>query len=205
MAEDSKNIYQRLAVVQSQVVAPKQEGGRFGKARSAEQILEVLKPLCKKHGLYLYTTDDIEEHNGRNYIVATATVVNVDKPEETHGASAAAWEGEVDRGLDASQVTGKTSSYAKKYALQNLFAIDDTKDADHDDEPSSSPSASTNASDMATDTQKSKIVELLRALGVKVGDIPGVLRDDYQITDTTKMTMAQAIRIIDALEARRSS
>lgn len=125
-----KNVYQKLLDAQKEIVAPRDVDGRFGKARSAEKILEAVKPICQKHGLLLYTSDVMYSHNGRNYITASAYIVNVDKPEEVVSADAYAWENEASSGLDTSQVSGKTSSYAKKYALQNLFAIDDTKDAD---------------------------------------------------------------------------
>lgn len=134
------NVFQRLLNVQKTAKAPREISGKFGKGRSAEQILEAYKPVCNDNGLYLNTSDEIVSVGDRHYVTATATVTNVDKPEETHSATASAWEGNVPLSnagseiLDTSQVSGKTSSYAKKYALQNLFAIDDTKDADQDDE-----------------------------------------------------------------------
>lgn len=139
------NVYQRLILVQQGAVAPREISGKFGKGRSAEQILEAYKHICNKHGLFLNTTDTISQVGDRNYITATAYVTNVDKPEEQHFASATAWEGDVPISnsgnaiLDTSQVSGKTSSYAKKYALQNLFAIDDTKDADIEDHHTQAP------------------------------------------------------------------
>jgi hypothetical protein len=141
MVASTKNVYQRLLEAQAEAVAPREINGRFGKARSAEQILEAIKPVCRKHGLFLHTTDVIHQVGDRNYITTTARVVNVDKPEEFVEAEASAWENSASGGLDTSQVTGKTSSYAKKYALQNLFAIDDTKDADfsHDENVDSDP------------------------------------------------------------------
>ena len=135
---DTKNVYQRLLEVQKEAKAPRSIDGKFGKARSAEQILEAYKPVCNKHGLFLSTSDEIKEIGGKNYIVATATVVNVELPSEVFSVTANAGEGEIPKNkydgdiIDSSQLTGKTSSYAKKYALQNLFAIDDTKDADQD-------------------------------------------------------------------------
>lgn len=138
MATEELNIYQRLLEVQKELKAPRDIKGRFGNARSAEQILEQAKPVCNDHGLYLYTSDEVKQVGERNYITATATVVDV-LSKETHSASAEAWEGQVVNSLDTSQVSGKTSSYAKKYALQNLFAIDDTKDADQDEAPKMKP------------------------------------------------------------------
>jgi hypothetical protein len=130
MIGDNKNVYQRLLEVQKEARAPRSVDGRFGKARSAEGILEAYKPICNEHGLFLMTSDVIHTEGDRNYILSTATVINVHNPQEQVSANAEAWEGNVVSGLDTSQVSGKTSSYAKKYALQNLFAIDDTKDAD---------------------------------------------------------------------------
>lgn len=132
------SVYSKLYEVQKIAKAPRAISGKFGKSRSAEQILEAYKPICNDKGLYLYTSDKVVRHGDRNYIEATATVINIEDPSQTHSATALAWENEVELSkagsaiLDTSQVTGKTSSYAKKYALQNLFAIDDTKDADND-------------------------------------------------------------------------
>lgn len=133
-----KGIYKRLLEVQKTAKAPREIGGKFGKARSAEQILEAYKPVCNENGLYLFTSDEMLQLGERNYVTSTATVIDVETG-DSHSATASAWENVVELSksgsaiLDTSQVTGKTSSYAKKYALQNLFAIDDTKDADHDE------------------------------------------------------------------------
>lgn len=135
MAEATPNVYQRLFEAQRHIVAPRQSSRFRGGSRSAEQILEAAKPACRGAGLLLVVTEEVEFIGERNRIRVTATVHNVDNPEESISAASSAWEGEVSAGLDTSQVSGKTGSYAKKYALQNLFAIDDTKDADfeHDD------------------------------------------------------------------------
>lgn len=137
MAE-TRNIYQRLLEVQKEAKAPRSKDGKFGKARSAEQILEDVKPVAQKHGVLIYTSDDVVLMGDRHKIITTARAVNVDAPTEYVEAQASAWENEVEVNkygqaiLDTSQVSGKTGSYAKKYALQNLLSIDDTKDADFD-------------------------------------------------------------------------
>lgn len=137
---DTLNVFKRLLEVQKEAKAPRSIDGKFGKSRSAEQILEAYKPVCNAHGLFLFTSDEIKQIGDRNYIVSTATVIDIETS-ETHSATAAAWEGEIPQSkygadiIDSSQLTGKTSSYAKKYAIQNLFAIDDTKDADQDKKP----------------------------------------------------------------------
>lgn len=130
MAEKEVNIFKQLQQAQHEIVAPRQAGGRFGKARSAEQILEAAKPVLAKYGLAVTITEEMILVGDKVFIKSTATAINEDG--DHLSAIGHAWHGEMDRGLDTSQVTGKTSSYAKKYALQNLLAIDDTKDADFD-------------------------------------------------------------------------
>lgn len=122
------SISERLALVQQEVKVPKTETGRFGKHRNVEGILENLKPSLKKHGLSLVMDNDMVELGGRNYVKAVATVIDETGAQIT--ATAFAWEGDISRGLDAPQVTGAASSYARKYALGGLFAIDDSKDPD---------------------------------------------------------------------------
>lgn len=133
MTDKKNNIYQQLRDAQLELKAPKTEEGRFGKSRSAEMILESAKPVLVKHGLTLTNTDEIVLIGDRHYVKATSTVYD-DKGESIQ-SSAYAWEGGQDRGLDAAQVTGKASSYARKYAMSGLLAIDDTKDADNKDHP----------------------------------------------------------------------
>ena len=184
------NVYQRLLTVQKEAHAPRDVQGRFGKARSAEQILEAYKPVCNKHGLFLHTSDVIEQVGDRNYITTTATVVNVDTPTEQVHASASAWENQVSAGLDTSQVSGKTSSYAKKYALQNLFAIDDTKDADQVHEDPVDGKAP------ATDLQKIMIKNLLKNKGIETKeDLVAWVADNYG--DASKLSIDDAHIIID--------
>ena len=121
----------RLIEVQQALKAPKNQKNAFGgyNYRSCEDILEAVKPLLKKQGLALVIKDDILAIDGRFYIKATASLFdeNKDKIAET---TALAREEETQKGMSASQLTGSTSSYARKYALNGLFAIDDNKDAD---------------------------------------------------------------------------
>jgi hypothetical protein len=118
-----------LADIQAAVKAPKGNFNSFGKYkyRSAEDIVEAVKPVINPLGFWLVLTDEIVEVGGRIYVKATATLSNG----SLHYATQAfAREEEVKKGMDGSQVTGAASSYARKYALNGLFAIDDTKDAD---------------------------------------------------------------------------
>lgn len=120
---------EKIVAIQSELKAPKGQYNSFGKYnyRSCEDILEWVKPLLTKHGLVLTIQDSIDLIGDRFYVKATATITD---GKERLSTSAYARESLDKKGMDASQVTGATSSYARKYALNGLLAIDDTKDAD---------------------------------------------------------------------------
>jgi hypothetical protein len=131
--EAQQTVHAKLSRIQFALKAPKSAEGRFGKHRNVESILEALKPILHEEGCALTLDNQAIEVNGRIYQQATARLYSGDKFVEV---SAQAWEGELSRGLDAPQVTGSASSYARKYALGGLFAIDDSKDPDsHKDDP----------------------------------------------------------------------
>ena len=127
-------MYEKLVNLQNELKAPKGNYNSFGKYRyrSCEDILEAVKPLCKKYGLVLTLSDDVLECGGRIYIRATATLTDIEGCTQITN-SALARESADKKGMDDSQVTGTASSYARKYALNGLFCIDDTKDADTDE------------------------------------------------------------------------
>ena len=118
-----------LAEIQQQVKAPKGQFNSFGKYkyRSAEDIVEAVKLVINPLGYWLTLSDEVIAVADRVYVKATATLTNGDAVYQT---TAFAREDEVKKGMDASQITGAASSYARKYALNGLFAIDDTKDSD---------------------------------------------------------------------------
>ena len=125
------SIYTKLMNVQNELKVPKNNKNTFGnyKFRNAEDILEALKPLLKKHNVTVIITDDVVMVGDRYYIKATVKFIDTETGEMIE-TSALAREEETKKGFDASQITGSTSSYARKYALNGLFAIDDTKDSD---------------------------------------------------------------------------
>ena len=118
-----------LAKFQEQIKAPKGQYNNFGKYhyRSCEDIMEAAKPIVNAAGYSLTCEDSVEEVGGRIYVKATAMLQN---GEQSFSCSAYAREPESRKGMDDSQITGSASSYARKYALAGLFALDDTKDAD---------------------------------------------------------------------------
>lgn len=129
-ADGFANGVERLRYVQKNLRAPKGQFNKFGgyKYRSCEDILEAVKPLLAEAGLVLVISDRIEHIEGRFYVEATATVY--DGKGGIMTATAYAREDDAKKGMDAAQVTGSASSYARKYALNGLFAIDDAKDPD---------------------------------------------------------------------------
>lgn len=122
-----------LEKIQNKLKAPKNQFNAFGKYhyRSCEDILEALKPILADHNATLTISDSIENIGNRYYVKATATLGIKDKG--TVSVTAYAREEEDKKGMDGSQITGAASSYARKYALNGLFLIDDTKDADTQD------------------------------------------------------------------------
>ena len=125
---------EKLLNIQQELKAPKGQRNGFGNYnyRSCEDILEAVKPLLAKYKCVLTLNDVIEQIGERYYIKAIATIYDVESDGKMEN-SASAREEEIKKGMDASQITGSTSSYARKYALNGLFAIDDTKDADTDE------------------------------------------------------------------------
>lgn len=127
----SESIRTKLMRVQRDLIAPKNQRNNFGgyNYRSAEDILEAVKPLAAREGAAINLCDEMVEVGGRVYVMATASFIDC-KSGEFVCAKACAREEENKKGMDASQITGAASSYARKYALNGLFAIDDCKDAD---------------------------------------------------------------------------
>lgn len=128
---ENKNVYQKLMEVQSKLKAPKGQYNSFGKYsyRSCEDILEALKPLLAEAGAIVNISDQVKLIGDRYYIEATAMFLDVNTGDSII-SKAMAREDESKKGQDLAQLSGATSSYARKYALNGLFAIDDNKDAD---------------------------------------------------------------------------
>lgn len=188
------SVYKKLLEVQRKLKAPKGQFNSFGKYnyRSCEDILEALKPVLSEQRLVLQISDELVLIGDRYYIKATTTLIDTETGEETT-TSAYAREEENKKGMDGSQVTGASSSYARKYALNGLFCIDDNKDSDStnthgkEDKPNqlgSKPttpkpqSKKTISLDQETELQdlvketKSKLAEVLKFYKVKsLGDM----------------------------------
>ena len=170
------NVYEKLQAIQTELKAPKGQFNKFGKYkyRSCEDILEAVKPLLAKYGCSLTIEDTIEQSGDRYYVKATAIFRSNDKPLEPNVINTAyAREAETKSGMDASQITGTASSYARKYCLNGLFLIDDTKDADTNEykaQTDPTPTDNTEAKEekqqlMATEYQITRMKEIADQLG----------------------------------------
>ena len=128
------NIYEKLMNIQKELKAPKGQYNSFGKYkyRSCEDILESVKPLLEKYKVTIILTDKLEQIGERYYIRAKAMLIDTESNNSIEN-TAYAREEETKKGMDGSQITGTSSSYARKYALNGLLLIDDTKDADTDE------------------------------------------------------------------------
>lgn len=200
----------KLMNIQSELKAPKGQYNRFGEYtyRSCEDILEAVKPVLAKHGCTLTISDSIMLIGDRFYVKATATLSDTDS-DKSISVSAYAREAQDKKKLDVSQVTGATSSYARKYALNGLFCIDDTKDADTDEhrqqqekggrkaEPKQQQPKQQKPAALTKDELIDKVVALCDAKRIKVSDIC-MMSKVNSLEDLTVDRLEKAIEWIGA-------
>ena len=189
------NIYEKLSNIQQELKAPKNQYNSFGgyAYRSCEDILEAVKPLLKKYNCTLQLEDYLENIGERYYIRAIAKLIDTEKPYVEDDEicaincitnSAYAREEENKKGMDGSQITGASSSYARKYALNGLFLIDDVKDSD-----------TTNIGkqeDISTKKASKKQLDFIDTLDIDMV----AMYEYYGIKDKSELTMEQASEII---------
>lgn len=227
MAEEAGSylsLYEALAAVQQELNAPKSQRNTFGNYnyRSCEDILEAVKPLLEKHGLVMVIVDELVNIGDRYYIKATASISSIVDPSAKVDVSGYAREEEHKKGMDGSQVTGASSSYARKYALNGLFLIDDSKDSDatntHGKETSSSgkskpeptkPKAAAQKSAVSekpaphpikeiklSDKDKATIISSFEKIGVEIWDLEKAYGEQ---STWTKATKAAALRVYNRI------
>lgn len=170
-----QNIYTKLANVQKELKAPKNQYNKFGgyNYRSCEDILEAAKPLCIENGLILTLTDSVIQIGDRFYVRAKAVVTDMDEGLCTFESVSYAREPLEKKASDPSQITGAASSYARKYALNGLFCIDDAKDADGEEKLDTPPEEQEVkwAANMISEDQIKKIEEGVRDCGYEIKDV----------------------------------
>ena len=181
---------EKLSRIQAALKAPKNQRNDFGKYnyRSCEDILEAVKPLLAKEGLVLTITDSVEMIGNRYYVKATATVTDGEKSIST---TAFARESDDKKGMDAAQITGAASSYARKYTLNGLFCIDDTKDADalNTGEPQK---AKTKAKTPTKDDYLREVAAEAKKQHLGGKEVQYILRTRYQKSASSELTLEEA-------------
>jgi hypothetical protein len=209
-----------LIEIQKLLKAPKNQRNNFGNYnyRSCEDILEAVKPLCVERGCMLTLSDEVVNVGQHNYIKATAKIIGLENIVEATGW---ARESVTRKGMDDSQITGSASSYARKYALNGLFCIDDTKDADSSDNRPQPQNKAVNkvkesfpdSAELATTAQVQKIQILVGEVAPDLdrearlkrmnGWLVNVFPDAHTVTSTKELTKEQAGKFIEALEKQK--
>lgn len=209
MAEaKTKTLNARLVAIQSELKAPKNQYNSFGKYkyRSCEDILEALKPLLAKYDVSLRLQDNIEQIGERYYVKAEAVLTD---GVDSLSATSLAREPSDKKGMDTSQITGTASSYARKYALNGLFLIDDTKDADTEEYSTTAKSPrKTTQKQTATSDSKASVdtIKLIKSLkqqvinaGIKEEGINEWFKVQFGDTPITQLDGKQRQTIINYL------
>ena len=202
MSEEKLNLTQRLLNAQSEFKAPKGQYNNFGKYkyRSAEDILEAVKPINAKHGVLLTITDEPVLVGDWHYIKATATITDGN---ESIVVTAYARESLNKKGMDDSQITGTASSYARKYALNGLYLIDDTKDADTDEyrNQGNKAPASKSATQAEIGNLKKEIIAFSKLMTEQGKDVkPEQVEQTLNITDYTKLNSEDVKEAVNKLK-----
>lgn len=196
-------IYEKLLNIQTELKAPKGQRNNFGKYnyRSCEDILEAVKPLLKKEKCTLIINDEIERLEARYYIKAryyvkaTVDLIDVETGEKI-STNAYAREEESKKGMDGSQVTGASSSYARKYALNGLFAIDDTKDSDTTNQHDKKQNAPNQQSII-----KQQIAEILKVKGISFDKVTEVINARFKKQKFDELTANEQQKLLEEVRA----
>lgn len=186
------NIYEKLINIQLELKAPKNQRNTFGNYnfRSCEDVLESVKGLNHKYRVLLLIEDEVINIENRFYIKAICKLINIDNPSEMVTNTALAREPESKPKFDDSQVTGSSSSYARKYALNGLYSIDDNKDADTNEFANQSQGELKIAKDTKPKTIKTnKSVELINASDKE--EITKLAKDNSNALDLIKETLKE--------------
>lgn len=189
-------VYSKLVEVQNKLKAPKSQFNSFGKYnyRNAEDILEAVKPILKEVGAVVILKDEIVLIGDRYYLKTKAQFIDAEEGEIIE-VEAIAREAEEKKGMDSAQVTGATSSYARKYALNGLFLIDDTKDNDHD------TLYKTDLKKEELKINQKQIDSIVELMEKTKSDLKGFL-GYFKIKEIPEMTADQAIEGIKMLEKK---
>ncbi len=207
------NIYEKLQKIQLELEVPKNQFNAFGKYnyRSCEDILSAVKPVAAKYDCVVKVSDEMVEVGGRCYVKATARLIDCGEANTVDTVSVEATgyarEEETKKGMDAAQITGAASSYARKYALNGLFCLDDTKDADSTNnhngngKPATIDDAKQVFKKMISKDQTEDLKKLAEDLNLTATDMKDRIKADYKVNGSQSLTHEQAGDLIAALQS----
>lgn len=211
---DDIQVYLKLSSIQRRLIAPKGEYNDFGKYpyRSCEDILKALKPLLDEYKCCLHLNNELINLGNRYYIEATAKLIDLESGKAIE-SKAQAREEESKKGMDGSQVTGASSSYARKYALAGLFCIDNEKDSDATNDTVRDAKQQTKVTQRNVDAVTNRVSENLnpdnRITKAQISNINNMLKiknvdiakiySRYEVDDLSKMSYEQASHCIKSL------
>lgn len=214
----AETLLEKLSQIQVELKAPKNQYNKFGnyKYRNCEDILEAVKPICYKNRTTLVIEDQLVVYGDRYYIKGIATLYDWDS-EITIQTSALARESATKKGMDDSQITGATSSYARKYALNGLFNIDDTKDNDSEElkqqregkekEDKKSPKSTTKNSGTAVskDAKEVKIAKIQQFYTTRKKSFGPVLTGFLEGRKVSELKEAELDGLLELIETSKES
>lgn len=193
------DIYTKLFEIQTELKAPKEQYSEFGGYyyRNVENILTAVKPLLQSKRCILLLSDKVEQISDRYYVVAVATLIDIDHPSERITTESRAREAESRAKFDVAQLTGTASSYARKYALNGLFALDDAKDPDALPPVENKPEKSKPANKV-TSKQLADLQALAKKKGVPIENIV----NGYHLNSLQDMDAKQWAQAMTGLRKR---
>lgn len=200
MVKENLNIYQKLFKIQQEIEVPKQQYNTSAdfKYRSAEDILKVLKPILKELDLVIQMSENIEQIGNRYYIRSTVTLRDIKNIDEYISSDSCAREIEFKKDMDPSQLTGSASSYARKYALTGLLAIDDSKDPDSDSDVIKEYE---NKQNMKIFEKKRKELANLAKVKKQVNEMPKIINNIFGKNDSSELTIIEVEELIEYLKS----
>ena len=198
-------IYEKLLNIQTTLKAPKGQFNKFGnyKYRNCEDILESLKPLLFDNKVVVLINDDIVAVNDRIYIKTTVTLKDTESEEKIE-TTAFAREEETKKGMDSSQITGSASSYARKYALNAMFAIDDTKDSDTTNQGTNNQKENRNTQSQKKDyknmTEKEKIDTCIKFISANRNEYNDLIESMVNGKEIDKIPLKELEAIVETIK-----
>ena len=197
------NIFEKLNKIQTELKAPKKQYSKFGKYnyRSCEDILEGLKPLLQSTNTCIVVNDELTIIGDRYYIKATVKLYDTEKVGDFIEATGYAREEENKKGMDGSQVTGASSSYARKYALNGLFAIDDNKDSDATNKGKEFNEEDKPKQELSN-AQIKRLYTISRSKGITEEQVKEVIKKTYNKDSTKDLNKKEYDEIVARMEAK---